>query len=769
MEIVPVETQSLQPKSDDSNGHADSEYSHNGYPDIAPMLRGELSPRDRQTLECDSAISPECIAATGYITVTDSRLLEKLDFPRSQWIVPAVLMPIRGADGEPVSYQIRPHSPRKLHSKELKYETRAKDRAAWHCNPTVRHLLSDPHATLYITEGVKKADSFASKGVCAIALTGVWNWRGTNEKGGSTALASFDDIAWKGKDENGNPLQRRVVIVFDSDASEKEGVRSSLRRAGPYFEHRGSKIFYTHLPPSPDGGKTGVDDFFARGGTLDLLHLHTTDAPPQKPRTPEATFTNGKPDESTIEVPGEADTREKLTLGFPLTDTGNGERIISQFGENFLFSPALGFHVWNGQCWAPDETDQVFEWGKKTVRRIYQEAAHADDDQRQKIAAWAKTSESLPRRNAMIEIASKDGPKARADEFDRDQWLFNVQNGTLDLRRGVLLRPDRAHLITKTAPVIYDPRATCPRFLTFLAAVLDGDLETAEFLQRFFGYTLTGSTREQCFLILYGDGSNGKSTLLNVLRWLLGAYCKQTKPDTLMQRKFGDGIPNDVAMLRGARMVTAIETTEGRQFDEAKIKEMTGGDPVSARFFRKEFFEFVPEFKLYLATNHKPKIIGDDAGIWRRVRLVPFNVRFWNPDKAGDSGPEHLRADKSLGDTLREELPGILNWALEGCLHWQRDGLPEPRAVADATEEYRAESDPLETFLAERCFRATHCETPNARLYEEFKQWAEREDENELSQKAFTARMKLKGFENSRGHGGLRRWKGVGLLSMETR
>lgn len=275
-----------------SNGHASSAQApepkpevrsnSTGYPDIAPTLRGELSPEDWHALEVDSALTPEVIAATGYITVTDSTLLEALDFPKSQWRFPALLCPIRGTDGEPVSYQIRPKHPREKNGKAQKYETRAKDRAAFHVNPTVRHLLNDPTVPLYITEGVKKADALAAKDLCAIALTGVWNWRGTNDKGGSTALASFDDIAWKGKDEKGNPLRRRVVMVFDSDAMEKQGVQSALRHAGPYFEHRGAKVSYVHLPAAPDGEKTGVDDFFARGGTVDLLHFHATDKP-QRP------------------------------------------------------------------------------------------------------------------------------------------------------------------------------------------------------------------------------------------------------------------------------------------------------------------------------------------------------------------------------------------------------------------------------------------------------------------------------------------------------
>jgi hypothetical protein len=266
-----------------TNGHAH----HNGhsYPDApAVHIPRELSPAHRKSLEVDSALTSEVIDATGYATITESAPLQALGFPRSQWLVPLLLCPIMGADGEPVSYQIRPEQPRKLHGKEQKYETRAKDRAAFHVNPTVRHLLGDPNAAVYITEGVKKADALAVRGLCAIALTGVWNWRGTNEQGGSTALASFDDIAWKGKDKDGNPIKRRVVLVFDSDAMENPDVNKALKSAGAYFTHRGAHVFYSYLPPSPDGSKTGIDDFLARGGTVDLLHLHTTDKPPHSMR-----------------------------------------------------------------------------------------------------------------------------------------------------------------------------------------------------------------------------------------------------------------------------------------------------------------------------------------------------------------------------------------------------------------------------------------------------------------------------------------------------
>ena len=251
------------------------------YPDPQSVpIPTELSPSDREFLEIGSGLSSEIIEATGYATVTDSEPLKAIGFPPSQWLVPLLLVPLRGADGDVVSYQIRPHQPRTLRGKTQKYENRSGDRAAWHCNPKVRHLLDDPTVTLYITEGVKKADKLAERGLCAIAFTGVWNWRGTNDKGGSTALASFDDIAWKGKDKDGNPIQRRVVLVFDSDAFDNPNVNRALKSAGAYFAHRGAKIQYANLPAGANGEKTGADDFFVRGGTVELLHLHVTDEPP---------------------------------------------------------------------------------------------------------------------------------------------------------------------------------------------------------------------------------------------------------------------------------------------------------------------------------------------------------------------------------------------------------------------------------------------------------------------------------------------------------
>jgi len=274
-----------------------------------------------------------------------------------------------------------------------------------------------------------------------------------------------------------------------------------------------------------------------------------------------------------------------------------------------------------------DERKRVFSWEKRTVRSIYVEAQAETDERRPIVAKWAAASEAAAKRAAMMVNVQKDSSSAIASDFDTDKLLFNVQNGTLDLRTGEL-RPHRQRdLLSKISPIRFDARATCPLWIDTLGTIFDGDEKLVRFVQLALGYALTGLTREQCFFVLFGKGANSKSLLLSILREVLGDYQKHTAASTLMQKR-GDAIPNDVAMLRGARLVTSIETHEGRKMDEALVKALTGDDPITARFFRKEFFTFSPEFKIFLATNHKPTIVGTDDGIWRRIRLIPFGVRF---------------------------------------------------------------------------------------------------------------------------------------------
>ncbi len=465
------------------------------------------------------------------------------------------------------------------------------------------------------------------------------------------------------------------------------------------------------------------------------------------------------------------DDKPRITPGFPCTDTGNGERFAAMFGQRLRFARGLNWLLWAGTHWEIDECDRVFEMGKITARGIYQEAgASEDEDERKRLATHAKSSESASRRAAMLDLAAKDcaAIKAKASDFDtRDKsgWLFNCQNGTLDLRTGELFAHDKADCITRLAPVTFDPDATCPHFERFLWKVLGEDLALFEFVQKFIGYTLTGQTREQCFAILHGNGSNGKSTLLETLAALLGPYARPTDAGLLMEKHAGK-VSNDLAALRGVRLVLAQETKEGRAFDEELVKRITGGDVVTARFLFKEFFDFTPDFKIWLCTNHQPTITGDDDGIWRRIRLIPFGAKFWDADK-GESGPDELRADKTLPDKLVGELPGILNWAAHGALMWGRDGLGVPQSVADATGAYRASQDPITSFLECATVRERGASVSSSVLYRAFCDWRDGEDGSPMSQTAFSTRLQHRGILKKPTNNGMR-FLGIRLSSVRS-
>ena len=379
--------------------------------------------------------------------------------------------------------------------------------------------------------------------------------------------------------------------------------------------------------------------------------------------------------------------------GFPLTDLGNAERLVALHGDAMRFVPGLGWHVWDGGRWRVDDTGEVQRRAKHAARKRLHDAAECRDaDDRKAIVKWASASESEPRLRAAVTLAQSEEPVvARPADLDRDSYLLNCANGTIDLRTGQLRVPTQADLITLATPVPYEPAAECPRWQRFLLEIFAGDIELVAFMHRLFGYALTGDTREEVLIVLHGAGCNGKSTLLAVIRRLLGEYASAASFETFMRARGDRGPRNDLARLHRARLVTAAESGEGRRLDEATIKEVTGRDTIAARFLYGEHFEFTPQFKLVLSTNHKPKVDGSDDALWRRLRLIPFTESFEG------------RRDKGLADTLEHEIAGILAWAVQGCLDWQQHGLGEPSAIKAATNEYRQDEDLLGAFLADHC------------------------------------------------------------------
>lgn len=419
----------------------------------------------------------------------------------------------------------------------------------------------------------------------------------------------------------------------------------------------------------------------------------------------------------------------------PLTDVGNAERFVWHHGPNVRYVREWGWMVWTGKHWERDEL-KARELMLETARAIHVEAANTADTEKQKaIAAWARKTQAAQRLQAALWCA-QPMLATRTDEFDREPMLLPVLNGTVDLRTGKLHPHRREHMVTRLAPVFFSADARCPAWDKFLKRVLPDD-KVREFVQRFAGYSLTGLATEQVLAFLYGAGRNGKSVFLETLAAAMGDYHAPTRSESLSIAR-GGGIPNDIAALAGARLVTVSETPEGARLNESLVKDLTGGDTITARFLRHEFFQFRPQFKLWIRGNHKPQIRGTDDGIWRRILLVPFTVQI----------PER-EVDTDLPEILRGELSGIIKWAVDGCLAWQREGLRPPASVREAVNAYREESDILGTFLAECCELAPEYSDTAKNLFTAYKEWCDETGERPVTQKRFGISLAERGFHKT--------------------
>jgi putative DNA primase/helicase len=428
---------------------------------------------------------------------------------------------------------------------------------------------------------------------------------------------------------------------------------------------------------------------------------------------------------------------EEYSAGYELTDLGNADRFYRDCNEMVRYSVEQNnWMIWDGTRWVLDRQEKIYDLAGKAVRSIFNEARNAVvKEEAARLSKWALRSQDKVQIEHMLALA-KNKVAVLINQFDRDPWLLNCQNGTVELRTGLLMTHDPGDLITKTVNARYIPDAKCPTWTAFLGRIMGGNVETIRFLQRAIGYSITGQTIEQIMFILYGGGANGKSTFLETLARLLGdGYATGTPTESIMQKRFDGGIPNDLARLKGARLVNINEVERGRRMAESKIKAMTGGDTVTARFMRGEFFDFIPEFKLWLRANHKPVITGTDNAIWRRIRLIPFEVEIPKDEQ-----------DPYLMDKLSQEYEGILAWAVAGCLDWQRERLNPPEKVVNATSKYRNEMDTIGNFLDEKTEAGES--VLSKILYQAYTSWCEDSGDRPLTQRAFSQTLTEKGFEN---------------------
>ena len=450
-----------------------------------------------------------------------------------------------------------------------------------------------------------------------------------------------------------------------------------------------------------------------RGGPGTPARGPTGEASPQVVRPPVAGEGDG---EDGPLPPGY--TEDALALGFTRSHAENW-RYVAAWGQ---------WLCWTGTHWQHETTLKAFDLASLVCRKA---AASCHNP---KIAAKISSAGTVA---AVERLARADRRHAAtSDEWDQDLWALNTPGGVVDLRTGELLPHDRVHRMTKLATAT--PQGDCPTWRQFLATVTGNDPQLQAYLARVIGYALTGVTVEHALFFLYGTGANGKSVFVNTIAAILGDYATNAAMDTFMATQ-GERHPTDMASLRGARLVTSIETEQGRRWAESRLKSLTGGDKISARFMRQDFFEFTPQFKLVVAGNHKPAIRTIDEAMRRRLHLIPFTVTI--PPK---------ERDRTLPERLLAERDGILAWAVQGCLEWQRTGLQPPEAVMAATEEYFEAEDALGRWLEECCDLGPNRTETSADLFAGWKVWAEANGEFAGSQRRFSDLMLARGFDKWR-------------------
>lgn len=440
-------------------------------------------------------------------------------------------------------------------------------------------------------------------------------------------------------------------------------------------------------------------------------------------------------------------------------DVGNGKMFVDMFGYKLKWNKQNSWCVHDDKHWIQDDKNQVYELTKEANMHRFKSASkieEGDEEKKEKLIKHYIRSNNMRSIEATVKAASSD-PRIACSitDFDQNDFLFNCQNGTIDLKTGELRPHDPADMISMIGNTNFDPQAKCPTWLRFQDEINTGDQELTEFKQRLFGYALTGDTREQVFSIHYGTGANGKSTEMDILLEVLGDYGKVTNFDTFASKERTSSHSEDIARLRGARVVSAMEGEQGKRLNDSLIKQLTGGDAVSARFLYGHSFTYKPNYKIFLATNHKPRVKDTSHGFWRRVNLIPYDRVFKDEEK-----------DNTLKEKLREELEGILTWLVVGCMMWQADGLKAPKRIKDATESYKEDSDLIGEFVNNCCFVDLGNDTIRVKvgqLYLSYKEYSSQMGVTAFGKQSFNSYIESRGFEKRKSTGGDLYFFGIGL------
>lgn len=442
------------------------------------------------------------------------------------------------------------------------------------------------------------------------------------------------------------------------------------------------------------------------------------------------------------------------------TDTANGRRFVARHGERVRWcEPWKKWLIWDGRRWLIDSQREAEALAKEVADVIWEELSSAmygaSASEAGAFLKFATATASARGIDHMLAMArSEPGVPVLPESLDTHAWLINLQNCTLDLKTGQRREHRKSDLLTKIAPVVFDPTARSQRWEDFVAEIMGGDTDLIGFLQRLAGYWLTGSVRDHILPIFYGSGGNGKSVYLATMEAMLGSSYAMHAPRDLLMMKRHESHPTERADLFGKRLVCCVEAQAGSHFDESLTKELTGGDRIRARRMREDHWEFEASHKLVLSANYRPVVRGTDNGIWRRIRLVPFTVTI---------PPEHQ--DLKLAESLRLELSGIFNWCLQGCMDWQQHGLMEPASVLAATQDYRESCDTLKDFFDECCLIEQQLKVSPGRLYAAYEAWCKANGHAPDNNTVFGRKLTERGFLPDK-IGGTRYRLGITLLAV---
>lgn len=590
-------------------------------------------------------------------------------------------------------------------------------------------LAANPHSPVLVVEGEKCADA----GAAYLKRYAVIAW-----PGGAKAVKKID---W-------SPLEGRKIVLWPDADADHAGF---LAMFDLYEEIKG-RAEIVKLMEVPDGtpNKWDIADAVSQGWDTRRIeeYIVRQARDPESLRETVGRIRERKKTPSTnsdVQAAAETIVRQFGKNGdYSFTDTGNARRLADMFGDEIRYNdkPFGKWFIWDGCRWCEDKTKKIYHYVDKVVNDLHRQAAEADDTaERKKLAKWALSLEAWSRQRAMVSKAETIQDIAiLADELDRDMYLFNTRNCTLDLASGDVIEKkdhDPNDHITKLADVEYDEDAECPKWEKFIGEIFEGNEEVIPFLKRAVGYSLTADISGQIWLFAYGTGANGKSLFFNTIEMILGDYFRRVSTEMIMAQKFAQH-PTEIVDLKGARFVVCSEVEDGRRFAEARIKDLTGYDgKLKGRRMREDNIEFTPTHTMWLFGNHKPEVRGTDEAIWRRIRIVPFTVTI--PEK------ERRPMSEMLAE-FRKEKSGILNWMLDGYLDYRENGFREPPAVLEAIQDYREEMDVLGRFIDEYCFVSSQVSIPASQIWKVYHGWCDDNGEHAMSSKKLNASLRERGF-----------------------